>query len=89
MFNCVVNHLGKDCIPFTNLISLLSDSAGYIWGSKSGFETLLKAKCPNLVIVGGDSCHDIHNIVKKFGGFFEKYVEYLMDDIYNDLKYSV
>ena len=58
-------------------------------GAKPGFETLIKARAPNMVTIGSDTCHDVHNVVKKLCGyFFSTYVEHLMDDIHN-FKFSV
>ena len=53
VYGCVVSHFERDGIPMSNIISSLSDSAGYMRGSKSGFETLLKPKAPNMVNIGG------------------------------------
>ena len=88
VYQIVTEALEKDGIPANNLVSTLSDSAGYMRGSKSGFETLLRVKLPHLLDIGGDTCHDIHNIVKNFCGHFGKYLESFLDDIHVDLKYS-
>ena len=69
-------------------MSSLSDSAAYMRGCKSGFETLLRIKVPHLLDIGGDTCHNVHNVVKRFCGHFGRYVEELLDDIHVDLKYS-
>ena len=53
VYGCVVSHFERDGIPMSNIISSLSDSAGYMRGSKSGFETRLKPKAPNMVNIGG------------------------------------
>lgn len=89
VFKCVTGNLENDKIPLINLISTLSDSAGYMRGAKAGFETLLRSKAPHLLNIGGDSCHLIHNIAKKLCGHFSGYIEKLCDDLHADMQYSV
>jgi hypothetical protein len=57
------------------LVSMLSDTAAYMRGAKSGVETLLRKDNPNLLDVDGDVCHHMHNIVKKFCSHFNSIVE--------------
>ena len=35
-------------------------------GKKSGLETKLREKAPNMQDIGGDTCHVIHGAVKRF-----------------------
>ena len=88
VFQTVTEAFEKDEIPMGNLVSSLSDSAGYMRGCKNGFETLLRIRAPHLLNIGGDTCHDVHNIVKHFCNHFGRHIESLLDDIHVDLKYS-
>ena len=79
----------KEGIPYTNLISVLSDSAAYMRGKTSGFETLLRNNKENhLLDIDGDNCHHVHNAVRVFCSYFENHIEYLCDDIHMDTKWS-
>ena len=77
-----------DEIPWENLISDLTDSAAYMKGKKSGLEVCLREKVPHLLDIDGDMCHHMHNAVKKFCSFFDKYIEKLWDAINRDIKLS-
>ena len=88
VFRAVAESFERDNIPMNNLVASLSDSAAYMRGSKSGFETLLRVQAPHLLDIGGDTCHNVHNVVKRFCGHFSRYIEELLDDIHIDLKYS-
>ncbi|KAJ8017743.1 hypothetical protein HOLleu_44630 [Holothuria leucospilota] len=89
VYQAVCEVFEKENIPYGNLISVLSDSAAYMRGKTSGFETLLrKRKAPHLLDIDGDVCHHIHNSVKQFCSHFENTVEQLCDDLNNDIKRS-
>ena len=65
------------------------DSCGVMRGVKNGFETKLRDQVtPNLLDVDGDTCHHIHNAAKKFTKVFDRCLETLYHDIYNDFKWS-
>ena len=83
-----VTKLLNDEIPLTNVVSSLSDSAAYMRGVNSGFETRLRNANPHLLDVDGDICHHMHNCARKFCSHFDNYVEFFCDDLYNDFKYS-
>jgi len=85
LFDYVKDVLAKDEIPLANLISNLCDSTNYMRGKKAGFETLLRNHAVHMLDIDGDTCHHMHNIVKKFLSPFEKYIEYLCSDIHNDM----
>ena len=57
-------------------------------GKKSGLETTLREKQPNLLDVDGDICHHMHNAVKKFYLSFKNFVEKLVDDLHTYSKWS-
>ena len=76
----IFDSLKKDNIPLDNLISNLSDSAG--------FETLLRSSAPHLLDIDGDTCHHIHNSVRKFCSHFQSHVEGLCDDLFQDTRFS-
>ena len=65
------------------------DSCFVMRGSKNGFEIKFRESvAPALIDMDGDSCHHIHNACKKFTKIFDKYLEQLYQDIYNDFKWS-
>ncbi len=84
----VTKQLKDDKVPLTQLVSNLSDSANYMRGKKSGFEKRLRDLAPHLLDIDGDVCHHVHNIVKKFCGFFGRVVEGLCDDVYTEVKWG-
>ncbi|XP_072181906.1 uncharacterized protein [Diadema setosum] len=88
VFHAVKKALEEDEIPFTNVVSSLSDSAAYMRGSKTGFEKRLQDVATNMLDIDGDLCHHIHNVVKKYCQHFDHQVEGLCDDLYNDFHYS-
>ena len=64
---------------------VLMDSCSVMRGSKNGFEIKLhESVAAALIDIDDDSCHHIHNACK----IFDKYLEQLYQDIYNDLKWS-
>ena len=84
LFDHVKATLTKDKIPFSKLVSNLSDSTIYMRGKVSGFKTLLRKEVPHLLNIDGDIYHHAHNAVKKFTFPFGKYVEQLFSDIRAD-----
>ena len=76
-------------LPWNHLLSTLMDSYGVMRGVKNGFETKLRDQvAPNLLDVDDDACHHVHNAAKKFPKVFDRYLETLYHDIYNDFKWS-
>ena len=66
------------------------DSCSVMRGAKSGVETQIRSeKAPHLLDIDGDSCHHIHSASKKFCLPFDNWLEKLIKDIFNDLKWSV
>ena len=58
-------------------------------GSKNGFEIkLCESVAPALIDINNDSCHHILFACKKFTKIFNKYLEQLYQDVYNDFKWS-
>ena len=58
------------------------DSCGVMRGVKNGFETKLRDQvAPSSLGVDGDSCHHVHNAIKKFTKVFDRYLETLYRDI--------
>ena len=88
VFQAVKETFEKDEIPLKNIISSLSDSAAYMRGKVSGFETRLRNEVLSLLDIDGDLCHHVHNAVKKCCENFDKHIEKLADDLYNDFHYS-
>ena len=78
----------RDGIPWENLISDLSDNTNYMRGKKSGLESKLREKAPNVLDIGGDTCHVIHGAVKRFCDPFLGFVEKVLDDLNADTKFS-
>ena len=75
-------------LPRNHLLSTLMDSCGVMRGVKNGFENKLRDQvAPNSLDVDGDGCHHVHNAAKKFTKVFDRYLETLYCDIYNDFKW--
>ncbi|GBM79369.1 hypothetical protein AVEN_32978-1 [Araneus ventricosus] len=55
---------------------------------KSGLEKKLRNKYPQLLDIGGDTCHHAHNAAKAFCKPFYMYVEKLAIDMHNDFEWS-
>ena len=88
VYDSVVGQFKQDNIPLSNIVSSLSDSAHYMRGKHTGLETLLRSGVRQLLDIGGDICHTVHNIVKHFSKHFGNYVEQFDDDLHNDTKWS-
>ncbi|XP_023930192.1 uncharacterized protein LOC112041353, partial [Lingula anatina] len=89
IFNHIVDVFDRNEIPWQNLVSVLLDSCNVMRGSKSGVESRLRAeKARHLLDVDGDSCHHIHNATHKFCKPFDYWIEQLLHDLYNDMKWS-
>ena len=78
----------RDGISWENLISDLSDNTNYMGGKKSGFETKLCEKAPNMLDNGGDTCHVIHGAMKRFCQPLLGFVEKVLDDLNVDTKFT-
>ena len=75
-------------LPWKKLIALLADSANTMRGKISGVETLIRTRdASHLLDIDGESCHHVHNVVKKLTSFFDYYLENLFRDISNEFKY--
>ena len=57
-------------------------------GKKSGLETKLREKAPNMLDTGGDTCHVIHGAVQRFCDPFLGFVEKVLGDLNADTKFS-
>lgn len=88
IFEAVRELIQGNGIPWTNLQSCLMDSCSVMRGEKSGFQARLKQCVPHLLDIDGDSCHHIHNAVKRFCGPFDSWVERLFFDLHTDFKWS-
>ena len=89
VFKAVVDLINEKELPWCNLMAVLMDTCSVMRGSKNGFEIKLRESvAPALIDMDGDSCHHIHNACKKFTKIFDKYLEQLYQDIYNDFKWS-
>ena len=77
-----IDYLFKwDGIPWGNLISDLSDNTNYVPGKKSGLETKLHEKAPKMLDIGGNTCHVIHDAMKRLCNPFLGFVEKVLDDL--------
>lgn len=90
VFNAVISKFKEDNIPLSNLISTLTDSAAYMRGSESGFQTKLREEHPHVIDIDGDLCHHIHNVSRHFCLNLDpnSIVAKLIDDIYKDFMWS-
>ena len=79
----------RDSIPLENLISDLSENKNYMRDKKSSdLETKLSEKAPNMLDIGGDNCHMIHDAVKRFCNPFLGFVEKVLDDLNVNTRFS-
>ena len=75
--------------PFEKLITMLADSASTMRGLVFGLETKLQTTVsPHLIYINGESCHHIHNIVKKLTLRFNYFLENLFRDVSTGFKFS-
>jgi len=90
VYSTVLNKFREDDISLDNLVSVLSDSAAYMRGCKTGFQTKLKETVPKLLDIDGDVCHHLHNIVKNFMSHVDpdRYLERLLGDVHRDFALS-
>ena len=77
-------------LSWKKLIALLADSVNTMRGKISSVETLIRTRdASHLLDIDGESCHHMHNVVKKLTFFFDYYLENLFRDISNEFKYCV
>ena len=88
IFQCINKFLNENNIPWTNLVSVLTDSCNVMRGKKTGVETRLREKAPHLLDIDGDCCHHIHNAGKKISEAFEKLAEGVFRSIHSDFQWS-
>ena len=70
------------------LIALLADSANLMRGKIYGVETLIRTRdASHILDFHGESCHHMHNAVKKVTSFLDYYLENLFRDISSEFKY--
>ena len=72
-------------------MTVLIDSCSVIKfrDSNNGFENKpCESVAPALIDIDSDSHHHIHNACEKTANIFNKYLEKLYQDIYNDFKWS-
>ena len=68
---------------------MLADSAGTIHVSISQQKTKLQTTvAPHLIDIYGESCHHIHNVVKKLTLCFKYFLENLFRDVSTEFKFS-
>ena len=86
---CKIKEIFEKCnLSFPKLLAMLMDSCSVMRGENSVFETRVREVAPHLIDVDGDSCHHIHNFVKKVTSHFRYYLEGLFRDIYHDFQHS-
>lgn len=89
LYVALKNMIEVRSIPWLNLLAMLSDSASAMRGEIDGLEVKLRSTvAPHLLDVDGESCHHMHNIVKKFVSHFEHFLENLFRDISTEFKFS-
>ena len=87
LFEHVMLFFANDNIPFTNLLTNLSDSNNYMKGKKTGFETLLWNEALHLLNIDEDICYHTHNSVKKLT-HFRIIFKRVLTDICTDMQWS-
>ena len=66
---------------------MLMDSASVMRDHKSGLETRIRDLAPQLIDIGGNTCHHF-DIFKRFTGPFNNYIENMFRQIYSVFKAS-
>ena len=87
LFSALKDLFEKHDLPWSNLLSVLSDSASTMRGAVNGAEVWCVV-APNLLDIYSESCHYMYNAVKKFASFFEYFLENLFRDVSNEFQYS-
>ena len=78
----------RHSLLWKKLIALLAESANTMQGEISGIKSLIRTRdASHLLGIDGESCHHMHNEVKKVTSFFNYYLENLFRDISNEFKY--
>ena len=88
LFDKIKEIFEKCNLSFSKLLDMLMDSCSVMRGEKGGLETRVREVAPHLIDVDGDSCHDIHNFVKKMTSHFRYSLESLFREIYHDFQHS-
>ena len=89
VYSAVTGVLEERSIPYSNLVSVLSDSCAVMRGCRSGFETQLRAKKANhLLDIDGDTVHHANNAAKAFAKPFDWWMETLFRDVHTDFHYA-
>ena len=89
IFAAVKDLFDKKGLSWEKLLAVLADSASTMRGKISGVETLIRQNvAPHLLDIDGESCHHMHNIVKKITSFFDYFLENLFRDVSNEFKFS-
>ena len=79
----------KKCnLSFSKLLAVLMDSCSVMREEESGLETKIFEVVPHLIDVDRDSCHHIHNFMKKMTSHFGYYLEGLLRHVYHDFQHS-
>ena len=66
-------------LSWKKLIALLADSFNTMRGKISSVETLIRTRdASHLLNFDGESCHHMHNVLKKLTTFFDYYLENLL-----------
>ena len=89
LFDKIKEIFEKCNLSFSKLLAMLMDSCSVMRGEKGGLETRVREVAPHLIDVDGDSCHDIHNFVKKMTSHFRYSLESLFREIYHDFQHSL
>ena len=77
-------------IAWDNGLSVLMDSCAVMRGSKAGLEVRIRdEKNAELLDIDGDICHHIHNSSQRLCQPFNKLLEDLFSDLFNDHRYSI
>ena len=69
-------------------MAVLMDSCSVVKGSRNLLKLNIMKVLHQLIDIGSDSCQHIHNACKKSPKNFNKCLEKLYQDIYNDFKWS-
>ena len=75
----------KRTLPWKNLVAVLLDPVSAMRGTVASLETkLIVNLAPHLLDIDGESCHHMHNILKKLTLIFDYFLENLLRDMYSE-----
>ena len=88
IYSAVCDLFTRHNLPWSNLVSIVSDSCAVIRGHVSGVEKRIRdEKATHLLDIDGDSCHHLQITAKKLRETFVDHLKFLFSSLYADFKW--